>query len=104
MAEPIRAKYQSTTNQSKEAPARENTAEYLLFTCQIIESHILIVEAGGVECPVRYRSLGKLGVSMNIRHFLGVICAKNLRESGISSPLWGAPLRNSISAGGVCAK
>ena len=35
--------------------------------------------------------LGKLGVNMNFRQFLGVICAKNLRESGILSSPWGAP-------------
>jgi len=29
---------------------------------------------------------------MNFRQFLGVICLKNLRESVISSPPWGAPL------------
>ena len=33
--------------------------------------------------------LGKFGVNMNFRQLLGVICAKNLRESGISSPPWG---------------
>ena len=33
--------------------------------------------------------LGKLGVNMNFRQFLGVICAINLRESGISSSPWG---------------
>ena len=33
--------------------------------------------------------LGKLGVKMNFRHFVGVICAKNLRESGITSPFLG---------------
>ena len=36
--------------------------------------------------------LGKLGVNVNFRQFLCVICAKNLRESGISSYPWGAPL------------
>ena len=35
--------------------------------------------------------LGELGVNMNFRQFLGVICAKNQRESGISSPPWGPP-------------
>ena len=29
---------------------------------------------------------------MNFRQFLGVICAKNLRESGISRAPWGSPL------------
>ena len=33
--------------------------------------------------------LGKLGMNKNFRQFLGVICAKNLRESDISSPSWG---------------
>ena len=33
--------------------------------------------------------LGKLGVNMNSRQFLGVICGKNLRESGILSLPWG---------------
>ena len=33
--------------------------------------------------------LGKLGVNMNLRQFLGVICGKNLRESGILSLPWG---------------
>ena len=41
--------------------------------------------------------LGKLGVNMNFMQFLGVICAKNLRESGISSPPWGAPYRHGVS-------
>ena len=35
--------------------------------------------------------LDKLGVNMNFRQFLGVICAKILRESGISRPPWRAP-------------
>ena len=35
--------------------------------------------------------LGKLGLNMNSRQFMGMICAKNLCESGISSPL-GDPL------------
>ena len=39
---------------------------------------------------------GKLGVSMNLRQFLGVICAKNLRESGILSRPWVASLKISI--------
>ena len=34
----------------------------------------------------RSASVGKLGVNMNYRQFLGVICAKNLRESEILSP------------------
>ena len=37
--------------------------------------------------------LGKLGVNMNFRQFLGVIFAKNLRENGISSPPLGASFR-----------
>ena len=32
--------------------------------------------------------IGKLGVNMNFRQFLGVICVENLCESGISSPPW----------------
>ena len=36
--------------------------------------------------------LGKLGVKMNFRQFLGVIYAKNLRESGFPSPPLGPPL------------
>ena len=35
--------------------------------------------------------LDKVGVNMNFRQFLGVLCAKNLPESRISSPAWGAP-------------
>ena len=35
--------------------------------------------------------LRKLGVNMNFGQFLGVICVKNLRESGISSFPWRAP-------------
>ena len=35
--------------------------------------------------------LDKLGVNMHFRQFLGVICAKNLCESVISSPTWGTP-------------
>ena len=46
--------------------------------------------------------LGKLGVNMNFRQFLSVICAKNLRESGISSPSWGAPLNLDHHHGHVC--
>ena len=38
--------------------------------------------------------LGKLGVNMNFRQFVGVIFAKNLRENGISSPPWEAPFRD----------
>ena len=34
---------------------------------------------------------------MNLMQFLGVICAKNLRESG--SPPWGAPLNIMILVG-----
>ena len=38
---------------------------------------------------------------MNFRQFLGVICVKNLRESGILSRPWGAPyiikLKNELS-------
>ena len=30
---------------------------------------------------------------MNFRQFLGLICAKNPRESGISNPPCGAPLK-----------
>ena len=33
----------------------------------------------------------KLGVNKNFRQFLGVICAKNLHESEISSSPWGTP-------------
>ena len=36
--------------------------------------------------PVR---LGKLSVNMNFRQFLGVICTKNLCESGILRYPWG---------------
>ena len=43
--------------------------------------------------------MGKLGVNMNLWEFLGVICAKNLRESGISRPPWGAPAK--VIKGGV---
>ena len=32
--------------------------------------------------------MGELGVNKNFRLFLGVICAKNLRERGISSATW----------------
>ena len=35
--------------------------------------------------------LDKLDVNMNLGQFLCVICMKNLCESGISSPPWGAP-------------
>ena len=36
------------------------------------------------------------GVNVNFKQFLGVICAKNLRESGISSPLLGPPYRDRV--------
>ena len=35
--------------------------------------------------------LGKVGVNMNSRQFLGVLCAKNLRESRISTSRLGGP-------------
>ena len=38
-------------------------------------------------------TLGKLGVNMTFRRFLGVTCAKNLRENGISRPPWRASLK-----------
>ena len=40
--------------------------------------------------------LGNLGVSMNIRQFLSVVCAKNLRGSGISKPPRGSSYTSSI--------
>ena len=40
---------------------------------------------------------GKLAVNMNFRQFLGVICEKNLLESGISRAPWGLrDLRHSM--------
>ena len=45
--------------------------------------------------------LGKFGVSMNFRQYLGVICAKNMCESGISRVPWG-PLKKYILGSIVC--
>ena len=79
-------------------PRRRLWTEYALSQESYSLLRITLISGVKIIAWLREKSiwhpawLGKLGVNMNFKQFLGVICPKNLRESVISSPLWRAPI------------